>query len=233
VPRARLEGGLFSQADIAVSVLDYLGISSEGLMGQSIFRTYASDRTVIFGNVFTSKIYTLATDGSLYACSIALDCSAYRTEQEKFFRGSLLRESVNEGYLAEMRQALSRNEFHSAQLDTRYVFIERNKEYRGTRWLLGDHKIQADRNDRITWTIRIKAEDPVTVVARALLVESEDAAEDLFNRITHLESREEFQFSYHFSPEYDAAWIWTKVYVIAEKASRFQVLELTLERSKQ
>ncbi len=233
VPRARIQRGIFSQADIAVSVLDYVGIPSEGLIGRSIFRAYDNERTVVFGNVFTSKVYALAPNGALYACSKTLDCSVYMTERGNLFGAQFHRGKVDEGYLAEMRQALAANELHSGKLYTRYVFRERNREYHGSRWLLGDHKLQADTNDKITWNIRIRAEDPINVVARALLVESEESYDDVFEKMVYLEGQQEFVFTRDFYPEYDDAWIWTKVYVLAEKTARFRVLELTVERSKQ
>jgi hypothetical protein len=70
-------------------------------------------------------------------------------------------------------------------------------------------------------------------VARALLVESEESYDDVFEKMVYLEGQQEFVFTRDFYPEYDDAWIWTKVYVLAEKTARFRVLELTVERSKQ
>ncbi|MFP1632411.1 LTA synthase family protein [Zhengella sp. ZM62] len=80
----------FQQSDIALSVLDYLGIENPGgvFAGRSLFRTYRSPRPMYFANLYKNRIFELDTGGILTVCDESfLSCSQYGTEAGLFSAG--------------------------------------------------------------------------------------------------------------------------------------------------
>ena len=60
----------FMHSDLQTSVLDYLGIEDPGGMGRSIFRTYTTNRDLIFGNVYHNRIFWVhGNDQSVTNCT--------------------------------------------------------------------------------------------------------------------------------------------------------------------
>ncbi|MEM7626838.1 MAG: LTA synthase family protein [Planctomycetota bacterium] len=59
--------GLFGQSDVALSVLDYLGLAepSSAFGGRSIFRDYATPRELPFANVYRRQIGVFLADGGV------------------------------------------------------------------------------------------------------------------------------------------------------------------------
>ena len=90
----------FGQMDIALSVLDYLGLGDEGshFLGRSVFRRYAEERWTFFSNTNLSYMGARTPDGHLLLCRgvdaqrIALGdeglCSKYQLENQQFFSTS-------------------------------------------------------------------------------------------------------------------------------------------------
>ena len=60
----------FMQSDVALSVLDYLGLThlKQEFIGRSIFRTYTTPRPIFFTNVYNKHGYYLDTDNTLTVC---------------------------------------------------------------------------------------------------------------------------------------------------------------------
>ena len=80
----------FQQSDMALSVLDYLGIENPGgvFAGRSLFRTYRSPRPMYFANLYKNRIFELDTGGILTVCDESfLSCSRYGAEGGLFSPG--------------------------------------------------------------------------------------------------------------------------------------------------
>lgn len=78
----------FMQSDLALSLLDYLGLadSRDALIGRSIFRAYSRPRPLYFANVHTERLWAVTTDGVLSGCSENLDdCSSQRVDKVHLF----------------------------------------------------------------------------------------------------------------------------------------------------
>lgn len=70
--RARVDAP-FQQADIALSVLDYLGIEHDGaFIGRSLFRDYAAPRTIYSANVYKGLVHEYVEGETLTVCTEAL-----------------------------------------------------------------------------------------------------------------------------------------------------------------
>lgn len=71
---------VFQQADLPLSVLDYLGLSAEGrhLMGRSFFRSYRTGRSFFSANVYKRHVQEYVEGSSLTVCDESLDdCRAF------------------------------------------------------------------------------------------------------------------------------------------------------------
>jgi hypothetical protein len=82
----------FAQSDLALSVLDYLGLGERGgqFLGRSVFRTYPAGRHLFFANLNFGTIGGLAPDGRLLHCeSEGRECSAFQPEAGRVFAEEL------------------------------------------------------------------------------------------------------------------------------------------------
>jgi phosphoglycerol transferase MdoB-like AlkP superfamily enzyme len=78
----------YAQSDIAISILDYLGIdsSSSGFIGRSIFRKYKDTRRIFFANVFQKHSGAVDSAGSVLWCSEnGGNCSKYTADPSMLF----------------------------------------------------------------------------------------------------------------------------------------------------
>ena len=84
----------FAQMDIALSVLDYLGLSERagGFFGRSVFRRYRESRFVPFANTNLLRAGAIDSAGTLLDCRIATDeCSKWWTSNKAFFGSDRVR----------------------------------------------------------------------------------------------------------------------------------------------
>jgi hypothetical protein len=80
----------FLQSELALSVLDYLGLAGRehAFIGRSVFRTYSQKRPIIFANVLYSHVVGLDADGSLYVCPESFEGGEkYALEGDGLFGG--------------------------------------------------------------------------------------------------------------------------------------------------
>jgi tetratricopeptide (TPR) repeat protein/phosphoglycerol transferase MdoB-like AlkP superfamily enzyme len=78
----------FMQVDLALSVLDYLGIPAEekGFTGRSVFRRYDTKRPLLFSNTLLRKVGAIDAGGDLLLCDDGFrDCLKYRLKGSIFF----------------------------------------------------------------------------------------------------------------------------------------------------
>jgi phosphoglycerol transferase MdoB-like AlkP superfamily enzyme len=79
---------VFTHADLAISVLDYLGLPDRGahLMGRSVFRQYGAPRPLYFANTYFSRVYALDEDGVLSLCTEGFDeCRSHSVDPRRPF----------------------------------------------------------------------------------------------------------------------------------------------------
>ena len=78
----------FAQMDIALSVLDYLGLSERtgGFFGRSVFRRYQAARFIPFANTNLLRAGAIDSAGTLFDCRITTDeCSKWWMSNKAFF----------------------------------------------------------------------------------------------------------------------------------------------------
>ena len=79
-----IEPGVFTLADLPISILDYAEIEAPiSLGGRSLFRKYSEKRPVFFGNVYTKTTFSLV-DNSLTMCNSFLYCWQMVSPQSLF-----------------------------------------------------------------------------------------------------------------------------------------------------
>jgi hypothetical protein len=102
----------YGQSDVALSVLDYLGLGESGseLFGRSAFRDYAAGRRLFFGNVNHRTLGGIRPDGSLVQCELeGLRCARYVTQGGKFFAPALPRGRAAPGFEEQIREVARRS----------------------------------------------------------------------------------------------------------------------------
>ncbi|MBW2267865.1 MAG: LTA synthase family protein [Deltaproteobacteria bacterium] len=102
----------FAQSDVALSILDYLGLGESGaeLFGRSVFRSYDRGRRLFFGNVNHRTLGGIRPDGSLVQCELeGLRCARYATEAGRFFAPSLPRTRAAPGFEEQIREVARRS----------------------------------------------------------------------------------------------------------------------------
>jgi len=85
---ARRISAPFGQSDVAVSILDYLGLDPHAtpFIGRSLFRADTSRRRVHFGNVYLKSVGAVDSAGFLFSCALSLQsCHRYDTTPAHLF----------------------------------------------------------------------------------------------------------------------------------------------------
>jgi hypothetical protein len=228
---------VFTQADLALSLADYLGLDPLDAFGRSIFRRYETTRNVLFGNVFSTRAFSYSADNTLYVCSYSLNCSAFRTQTSSLFSSALEAAEPNPEYMRQLTQALAHNELDSRRLNTSYVFYEKNRDYTGFRILIGDHKLFLDKDDTATWDITIHAQDPIKISVAAYLVQKvgeggQISPRNLFEQVIEVPAGKNFTFHRDFRAPLDGTWIWTKTFVNTSRNGHYSVKEIAIKRKR-
>jgi phosphoglycerol transferase MdoB-like AlkP superfamily enzyme len=221
--------GLFTQADLQLSIADYLNIEPGESTGRSVFRKYAAGRNLIAGNVYSRKIFGFADDDKLYVCDGLLNCSAYDFGEGGPFGTSIRNVDADEEYISALRQTLLYNELNTGKLRTSIVFREREKKYSGNSLLLGDHKVSAKKGDTLIWNVNIAPEDIVHVV---IAVNYGSDLKHFIHKTEKISPENPLNFHYTHNVPEDVEEVWTKVSVIAPPEVGYTVKDLTIERRK-
>jgi glycerophosphoryl diester phosphodiesterase len=232
IDRQMVMEDIFTQADIMLSVLDYLNISTEEPTGRSIFRNYTDDsRNSIFGNLYANKVYSLSEDGTLYICTEELDCTAYRNSNGLLFDSHYVKSSADPTYISELTSILLDNELDSNKIASQYVFFEANRQYTGSRFLIGDHKLSVKAGDITKWSFKIQAIDDFKIHSSAAIVDPSNSFNRLylFNNSTTVDGGKTASFKQEIKIPYDIPSIWTKITVLADGNARYKVKELSIE----
>jgi hypothetical protein len=226
---AAVHDGLFMQADLQLSIADYLNLAPGESTGRSVFRKYATGRNLMAGSVYSLDIYGFADDNKLYVCGGSRECTAYEFGEGGPFGPSLAKADADEGYIAALGQALAYNELNTEKLRTSVVFRERNRKYSGDRLLLGAHKVSAKKGDTLVWNVNIAPEDEVHVV---IAVNYGSELKHFIHKTEKVSPENPLDFHYDYKVPEDVKEVWTKVSVIAPKEVGYTVRDLTIERRK-
>jgi hypothetical protein len=224
----------FVQADIPLSLLDYLAIDENNYRGRSIFREYDTGRHLIFGNMLTSKIYDYTPDNNLYVCTKTLECTSLQSSDGYIFGSSYAETEADPGHVADLTNFLYANELTFDSLNTNLVFSERDSHSMGGNLLLGDFRFTADSGDKITWRLRLKAFAPIRIriyagpyrtgepkKKRAFIWDNAEVA-----------AGETFDFEREVKVPENTEAIWTNVLVDADRNDKYFVKYLEIERTK-
>jgi hypothetical protein len=235
----RMEGssehaGHYTQADLFLSITDYLSIPHERATGRSIFRRYEDTRNLFFGDIYASKVYSVTEDDTLYVCTTTLamdlECSAYAMEGGQLFGAGLPPAEVDEEYVRDLRHMLAANELTAEKLASHTVFREHDETYRGSTWIMGDHRMSARGGDTITWRLSIRAHDYIQVSfhARAVIPETEQ----IFVKEFAVKGGESYTVTHEFTAASDITSLWSNLSVLALNNGKYTLEELVIERRR-
>jgi hypothetical protein len=99
----------YGQSDIALSILDYLGIDSTetDFIGRSVFRKYHSPRRVYFGNLYLRQVGGVDGAGFVFRCDAeGSDCSRYRSDPSTLFLPQEVKVEMDPLELVLVREAI-------------------------------------------------------------------------------------------------------------------------------
>jgi hypothetical protein len=125
---------------------------------------------------------------------------------------------------------LAYNELNSDKLNSRYIFHESNGHYAGTRYLLGEHTLTATAGDTVRWSLKIKADDPISVLLYAMTSTDIKYFNSVFHKLAVLNGGETFTFTHEFNVPHDVPLIWTNIVVSSDDNGEYTVERLTIER---
>jgi hypothetical protein len=118
----------YGHSDVALSILDYLGIESASseFIGRSLFRAYATPRRVYFSNVFLHKAGAVDGAGSVLYCDESLEsCAKYASAPETLFFPGTRANRIEKGEVADLGGAIrySGRDGTSSQREFRYDLV--------------------------------------------------------------------------------------------------------------
>lgn len=159
----------FAQVDLALSVLDYLGLAERGpsFRGRSIFRRYETPRALPFANTYARLVGMLAPSGRLYVCGEALErCTAYATRAGRPFAVPLQpAEHSDPAELHRLRELVARSEGAPVGRTGRYVLLEAGPvhlrpDVRDLQYLFGGQELSvpARTEIRVALDLRVRGE---------------------------------------------------------------------------
>jgi len=102
----------YSQSDVAISVLDYLGLGEKGrhLFGRSLFRNYPSRRHLFFGNLNYGAIGGVMPEGVLVYCDFeGHTCQSYAAYDERYFAVGLPKIESDPEFVDVVREMAARS----------------------------------------------------------------------------------------------------------------------------
>jgi hypothetical protein len=231
VTKGSSHNDLFAQSDIQLSIADYLGMDTEGLIGRSIFREYSKGRDLIVGNVYASKIYYIDRKSKLYICNYDINCAAYRIGEENFLVNSLEPIAVEDADISMLREVLAYNEFNSVKFGERYVFYEANTSYKGNRYLLGDYKLSLKRGDTVIWKFQIRSEGVIGVRSAVHEMKHGGGSRNIFEDKKWVNPGENYRYSRKVTATAPMN-LWTNITVTDIDKAGYTVDYLTVEVQK-
>lgn len=111
VTKPEVQSNYFTQADLLLSFADFLRVDLEGGQGRSIFRRYSEERALLFGNVYTSKLYSLSEDGDFYTCDQSLNCEAFSSTWNFFSKSPSIPIQGSHHFMELLKEAILYNDY--------------------------------------------------------------------------------------------------------------------------
>jgi hypothetical protein len=115
----------YGQSDIALSLLDYLGIDSTetDFIGRSVFRKYDSSRRVYFGNLYLRQVGGVDGAGFVFRCDAeGSDCSRYRSDPSTLFLPQEDKVEMDPLELAQVRETIQYSLLGSSEPSRTFAF---------------------------------------------------------------------------------------------------------------
>ena len=240
--------GIFSQRDLAVSILDYLDLSiPEEMQGRSLFREYDDFSPILFSNIFQRRVYALVSEEHLISCDYSFSsCYNHFFENDMLFKARHFKseklQDVDEVFLHTTIDALDRSyddgkhtvifEKRSSKASKTDKYIYHNRQFEVRQGEKGIWKIQAtaDNNNfapiHIVFNV-IQLEKGETILANDFKHDPEKRVEE---QITLLPSQKlEFFLSIPYQGENNTVF-YTSLYVAMGENDTLHFQNVSIEK---
>lgn len=211
-------GNVFAQTDLQTSMLDYVGMGHKARAGRSIFRSYDNERTLLFGNVYSRRLFIMTGNGELLKCGHKGNCMAFTYVD--LFDGPYAEVPLDDTIKKNLWQMVRANEL-TTKLHP-YVYIEKGKNYSGSRILLGDHKVELREGDRAIWNLRLKSNG-------YLHISVDIGGKVLDFKETSINKNESFDYNFQYTADRNVT-VWTTIKTSTLDSVKYSVEELSIEK---
>ena len=159
----------FSQMDVALSILDYLGLADRGphFFGRSVFRRYAEPRTVYFANTNILRVYALHPERGLLSCNVLIGgCTRYALSRGRPFADHLEPVDTDPELDAKLKELARRSILHrsgEARRDYQLVasgLVELNPNFRNRKVVHGGQHVDLPADQWLEVEVEVKAVGP-------------------------------------------------------------------------
>ncbi len=216
----------FMQADLLLSMSDYLDLHHQTTLGQSIFRKYTEDRNILFADVYQGTLFLKEKSGDIIMCDKTFStCHTYKLlrNADKRYLKTLTDETSKKKFM----KLVEFNDITSHDLKTTTLFYEKNTQYKGGTFLLGGYIISAKKNEVINWNVDMSSDrlnkDVIQVAINAYRPEFIQKDSIIFGEEILLFPGQTINFYHSFVAKKEESYIWTNVIIRALKDSKASV----------
>ena len=219
---------LYMQADVPISISDYIGNGAEMPFGRSLFRQYSSKRSVLFGNVYADRIFLRDANDTVLMCNRQFsDCSTYHLERSarQYTALPTIQEKVNE-----LKIVAAYNDLTSEDLDSSVVFQERNKHYNGSTQILNHHNISAKKGETIYWRARLRAGVTTPLMKIGITTFMRDGWKTIFREDYDLTPGQLLEFNKTWQAPQDTDELFTKVFIGVSGEDSYFIKDVSIHK---
>ncbi len=154
---------LYNQTDIAISVLDYLGLESRSrFKGRSLFRDYESGNMILFANTYLRQFALLEEGKNIIRCTENLDLCSQQAINGSIFDRVMeepVRDTLSSADQILMRELISWNNFSLVNSTRREVDLTSQIDLQqpGLRLLLGGQSLSTKPGDEVNIELRLNS----------------------------------------------------------------------------
>jgi len=219
---------LYMQADVPISISDYIGHGAEMPFGRSLFRQYSSKRSVLFGNVYANRIFLRDHNHRVLMCNRQFsDCATYQLEPNAGTYTPLptIQEQVNE-----LKIVAAYNDLTSEDLNSSVVFEERNKHYNGSSIILAHHKISAKQGETIYWRATLRAGVTTALMKVSITAFVRDGWKTVFKDDYDLTPGQLLDFNKTWQAQHDTDELLTNVLITVSGEDRYFIKDVSIHK---
>ncbi|MGR9086430.1 MAG: LTA synthase family protein [Gammaproteobacteria bacterium] len=135
IPKGARQDRVFSQVDVPATTLDYLNIEHpHPIGGRSLFRTYASDKRIFFGNVYSDIFGYFEGVHRVVLCGLNLTCSSLHFDHDALSGNRFQYSSqapADSTTIDQIKKVIDINDIFSSGFSGGSLILEKDRTYQG------------------------------------------------------------------------------------------------------